>query len=1431
MSDRPNNDLPPADPQHSGWRVPETASEPESSVPADDSPAISSTYPDPDTGGELALETRADVDSWTPPTMAQGADVAAPVVQAAEANAPVAAVVVGGGWSIPQPSTPGVTVQPAPEAPRVTPRQAWRIPTLPRHLEALPREAGGWRLPERTIYNPDDESVVIAEEPPVEGAVPLTIEEMETILPHDESDVLEESLLPVDYQEGAVEVLPFEDERGAEADSETAEDEDEEDEEGEGESRLSMSQLVALASLEEARIGAVEAGAAPDEAALDPAEYARRQLEALRSGSTGGVLAEPEVDEALDTSVEQGTPPEAAPAVAALNPDEQAEAVMFHDAEAHIRALRDQYRNGQITRDELQTELKKHMVLDANNSYWMMGVESDNWYHHENGAWVQTTPPVLEKEAQIAAAASAAAPAQITAPTREMEEMPLPRQVPTRDLDATIVGTEGMYLDPSMQSTMANAPVDAGVTMPMQATLPSAGVGPTVYNQAIGDYVPPQVEPVPAPYVPPPVATPAVPSYEEVVKQQQGRTIRTVAIIAAIVIGVLLILGAGTVILVASAYNSILDPYQNNINALASYQPAFQTVTVYAADNSVITEIAGTGYRTPVELQQVSPFFVHAILTVEDPTYYENTGFNVGQTAGAVIGNNSSDAPLTITEQVACNLVIGDCSRTSQNNQTITVVSSQIQRQYDPNFILNLYINEIYFGNQSYGVETAGQFYFNTVAVNLNLAQAALLAGLVGAPAAYDPVINRTASFDRMDQVLEMQTVVNGNGCIIFGYAPYNTQPFCVSQADITSPQFSIEKAQVEAADYNPREQDSRYPHFVNFVLAQIEQLYGTSEMFRSGFQIYTTLVPRIQDTAQAALVTGINNVSNMGVNTGAVIVSDPATGAVRAMIGSPDFENDQIQGEINNAFTWQLPGQTIFPVTYTSALSGQNNAQTGVFEYMTAATVLWNVPTTFPTNPPFTPSNVNNQYTGPEAIRYALGNTFNVTATNAYAFIGNSRFVDTANRMGIQFLPNSQFGLQSALGQTNEVRLYDMTVAFGTLANNGVRTPLTSIIRITDSTGQAIAFTQPQSSQQVQPQVAYIMSNILADNQARALVYGPNSGMFLPEYPSSVAAISGGASNGRDLWTMGYSSNAVVGVWVGTANDSPTTANAQQAAVPIWNAIMRSALQGSSPNFAPPNGIFQQQICSNTGAAFDPAQPTTGCGSVRTELFVQSMPPLPAGTGFVQTVNIDTWSGLTANEFCPNNTIQQQYLSIDNPAAIQWLQTPQGQAWAQQNGITGAIMSPPPSACTVNTQNPILAINAPANGQQLIGTTQITGSAQASNFRQYTLEVAPQSSPTNFVLIANPSTTQVNNGVLATWDTTTVANGNYVLRLAVYNTSNGYAYRTVQISVNNPLPTATQTPLPTPTLFPTVPPIIVPTVPIDFTPLPFPTPTIMLGP
>jgi membrane peptidoglycan carboxypeptidase len=1371
------------------------------------------------------------------------------------------------------------------------------IPLKP--LDDSPQQAGGWHLPGGTTPPPAQaetllilpgEGEAVAEESilPHETGEAEAVAEPEalTALPFEGEAPADEAAAPA--VEGESDVLPFEagstlpevsekaaveeTELGSDAGDLDLEDEDDDD-------RVGMSELIALQSLANAPaapaagvsvgVAAETPPAQEDVSSLDPAEYARRELERLRSRAASGdgeqidaaeyARRELELLKTAGMGVSGATPVPAdtltpsptgampatgaAPAPLALTPEQQALAEKYRQSEERARALKSQYAAGLITRETLEAELKKLMVLEDGRIWWMIGAQSDQWYKYENNTWVAQRPSALELEERIRSGGAAptsgglpymdqpAAPAQRTSPTAPLDPFtqPLPRPTPVRDPDLTQIASGAAYLG----DLEATVPIDPN------RTVQGAGIDPTLVNPAIaGTGVPSpavasDVPAIPGAYTPGTYAPDAgavgvegaadESLYRQARERQQANTARTAAIAAALIIGAMFLLGACGAIFGVVTYNNLADPWRSAIAGLASYQPQFQTARILAADNSVIATLNSRsgGARTTVDLRQIAPELIHAVVSIENPRFFLDPGFDPVAIAGAiatnVTGGELETDTQTITQQIARRLVLGDTSDAGERRLQEIVIAAEIARTYDKEFILELYLNEIFFGNQSFGVEAASEFYFEKSALDLTLPEAALLAGLIESPSLYDPVTNREVSFDRMDAVLNTMAQV---GCLPI---PGQNQDFCVTAQQVASGQVAVDKADVETRDYLPRQQQERYPHFVRYIQTIVERDFGSDEMFRRGFSIRTTLVPRVQDTAEAALRLQLGTLVNNGVNNGAVLVTNATDGAIMAMVGSADFNNAAIEGSQNNVFVWNSPGSAITPIIYTAGIEGVQQADT-TRRWYTPASILWDVPTIFNTTPQFTPTNFDGLFRGAVSVRTALGNSYNVPAVKALSFVGIDRFRETSERMGLTFTQDAQFSLRTAQGAT-DVRLYDMVNAFGTLANNGVRSQPYAILSITDANGNAVTIPQrPAPAQAVQPGIAYLMQHMLADVEARRPTFDPNNGMVIPEYPGQIAVKTGISEGNRDLWTIGFARNTVVGVWLGRFDSSPTFNTTSLAAVPVWNQVMRSALNGRAPQpFANPGGVATADICTLTGARHDP-NVSRACGSVRQELFLDVQPPPNPDQSFVVSRSVDTWSGLLANASCPNFQEARTFISIDDPSALAWLQTPDGFATAQALGIDPrTIQALPTSECGASTAQPVVQFSSPADNTTVQGIITFGGTVTAVDFARYQIEAAPSNNPNAFTVIVPPQNVQQPNGQLGQFDTARLPNGSYRLRLAAFSTGNGYAYRYLNINIVNPTPT------PQPTFTP-LPPTLAPFTPIPFdTPIPFfgdPTPT-----
>ena len=432
--------------------------------------------------------------------------------------------------------------------------------------------------------------------------------------------------------------------------------------------------------------------------------------------------------------------------------------------------------------------------------------------------------------------------------------------------------------------------------------------------------------------------------------------------ILAIVIVILII---SFVLFSINQYNTIVDEWQDEIAALVSTGFNFQTATILAADGTTIAELTGeAGQRTIVEIGsgEVSPFFIHAIISSEDPGFYENPGFDV-LAIGRVFWQNFFAGEIEtgaspITQQIVRERILGSNVVTFDRELTEFLLSMEMERTYSKTQLLDIYINETFYGEQSYGVEAAAQFYFDTSAAELNTAQSAMLAGILPSPSDSNPVVAPFFAFNNMRTVLYQMVEFD---CLNFQHGEWavNSEAFCFStvttddngnqvQLFTLNPDrtfgglLALQIAEVETRRYEPRQSDIQYPHFVTFVLGELDAAYGRGAYIERGFTVQTTLIPRIQNTSEIALRQGVDALELNGVQTGAAIVIDPRTGAIVAMVGSPDFNDEEIDGQNNNTISYQQPGSAIKPVVYATALRANGDAN-----YLTPASILWDVRTT----------------------------------------------------------------------------------------------------------------------------------------------------------------------------------------------------------------------------------------------------------------------------------------------------------------------------------------------------------------------------------------------------------------------------------------------------------------------------------------------------
>ncbi len=613
----------------------------------------------------------------------------------------------------------------------------------------------------------------------------------------------------------------------------------------------------------------------------------------------------------------------------------------------------------------------------------------------------------------------------------------------------------------------------------------------------------------------------------------------------------------------------------------------FQSALIYDRKGRLLYEMFDPqgGRRTLVHLKDIPPALVDATLSTEDANFYSNPGVDPLSILRALIQDalhqRLESGASTITQQLVRNVLMTPEERQSRSiGRKIeeAILAFRVSQRYSKDEVLERYLNEIFYGNLAYGVEAAAETYFDKPVRQLTLAEAALIAGLPQGPALYDPYQNPEAAKARQVEVLNLM--------VKHGYLSQE-------QAD---------QAAAEPLHYRRAPQQLQAPHFVMYVRSQLEQRYSRKQLYESGMRIYTTLDLDLQRSAEKIAQTHLAGLKQDNATNAALVAIDPRTGEILAMVGSANFWDDSIQGQINMAITERQPGSTLKPFTYLYA-----------FEHhlATPATILNDSPVSYSMGngrPPYQPHDADNQFRGPVTVRRALANSLNVPAVELLNRIGVNALLQTVHEFGVTSLPNppEYYGLSLTLGG-GPVRLLDLTFAYAGLANGGVqigepvpdprpgqrRFAPVAILKVTDAQGKILAdYRPPSGARLVSPQAAWLITDILADDAARAETFGAHSYLEL-DRPAAVK--TGTTEQFQDSWTIGYTPQLVVGVWVGNANDRPMlSVFGARGAGAIWHEFVETALK-SQPvvPFTRPPGLVRATVDAQTGLRPVPGRPT----------------------------------------------------------------------------------------------------------------------------------------------------------------------------------------------------------------------------------------------
>jgi len=680
---------------------------------------------------------------------------------------------------------------------------------------------------------------------------------------------------------------------------------------------------------------------------------------------------------------------------------------------------------------------------------------------------------------------------------------------------------------------------------------------------------------------------------------------------------------------------------------------------------------ANAGKQYDLDLSRIPAACVQATIATEDSRFFYHPGVDPLAIARATWQNlrsgGVSSGASTLTQQLARNLLMdaGERFQTSYLRKLREAyLAFQLERHYNKDQLLALYLNQTYYGNFAFGLEAAAQIFFAKPAIQLSTAECALLTGLVQYPTGYNPLLDPEAAKGRQLTVLRLMKD-----------AGYLTEA-------------QVEETARQPLQYRSRLFNIQAPHFVMYVQDLLVQQLGVGRLREGGLRVYTTLDLDLQRQAEATVDRRLAQLTCTGdaacddpvarsrrVDNAAAVILDSATGEILSMVGSPDYFSTQISGNVNAALARRQPGSAIKPFTYAAALDPAWSSRSGQ-PPLTAASILADLPKTFTvenvdgTMAPYRPQNYDRMWHGPVSVRTALANSYNLPAVEVLDRVGVETLRQLASQAGIRTF-TGRYGLALTLGG-GEVRLLDLTAAFGIFDDGQTVTPRAIIgieglgdykigdwkLEIGDSPGHPISNFQSPISQSlnlpiISPQTAYLLTGILADDVARSPAFGRNSVLNLA-FPAAVK--TGTTTDWRDNWTVGYSTQRLVGVWVGNADNAPMVGvSGVDGAGPIWHDLMRLAHPQPPRPFTKPVGLVEVEVCAPSGLL-----PTHNCPRVRRELFIAGTQPTTPDNQF-QHVVLDRATGLPADEATPAERRAER---------VYWLLPPEYHEWMLAQGI-----------------------------------------------------------------------------------------------------------------------------------------------------------------
>ena len=845
--------------------------------------------------------------------------------------------------------------------------------------------------------------------------------------------------------------------------------------------------------------------------------------------------------------------------------------------------------------------------------------------------------------------------------------------------------------------------------------------------------------------------------------------ILVMAVLVVLVLNVSAVLAAvGTVFGVYSYYAQDLpDP-----GAIETEQENFETTKIYdRTGDTLLYEIFDPrlGDRQYVNLDTIPEHMIDVTVALEDKGFWDNPGVDIQGITRAFwlnLQGSSIQGGSSITQQLIKNIIIDPEERIQRSySRKIkeVILALEITRRYEKSQILEWYLNTNHYGNLAYGIEAAAQVYFQKTVGDLTLAEAAMLA-----PIPQYPLLN---PIDRPEDAKNRQRLAL-DALVRDGY---------ITQAE-------ADAAFAQELEIKPVQErfDIVAPHFSVYVRKQLEEMFDPNLVYRGGLKVYTTLDLDLNIEAQRIARQHVNELMDEGHNaSNACVVSlRPKTGEILAMVGSIDYWDEEIDGNVNvcTADPGRQPGSSFKPFNYATAFAQKT---------LTPATMVMDVRRSFPDppNPPYVPENYDREYHGPVSLRKALARSYNIPAVWVLQQAGVRNVINTAHRMGITTLDGDFYGLALTLGG-GEVKPLDMAYAFSVFANMGVMAgqPVpadqqraghrtlepVSILRVEDANGDILwQYSQPETQQVLDPALAYLMADVLSDNNARAASFGSNSDLFFED--RRVAAKTGTTNDFKDNWTMGFTPQIAVAVWVGNNDNEPMKdVTGLSGAAPIWHEVLAYALRDQPAEwYQRPPGLMDVQVDTVSGLL-----PTDQSPATFTEISLDGSEPT-IEDDVHQLVRVNRENGKLATVYTPPELVEERVYEVYPQEAADWVRD-------------NAIPQPPTDyddAYGASVAGWPVSITGPIPYGYVSGGVVITGSALIDSFAMYRLEYGQGINPETWSQLGGDHTNQVDKGPLEFWDTSGLPEGLYTLQLTVMRGDQSFERSAIQVTVDNTPP------------------------------------------